>query len=639
MDARTSPDRLFRILFFGLSALLLLLMPILSTDHGMSGDEWSLIIYGNDIYDYFFKGSKAALDYDVHNSLQYAGWQYYGGLYDFTVTFLHKKLFPFTQEYMFRHIINALIGAGLFIYTGLVAKELGGWRSGLLALVFIALSPRLFGEGMNNPKDIPFAFANVFFLYYLLRFLRSFPRFRWKYTLLMGLGFGMAMGFRIGGLVLIPYFVLFTGVYYFFNSTFRTAVKADFNKHAKQIALSLVVLVALGYCIGIMFWPWALQDPLSRPLQALSEMTNRQIFIRVLFEGEYIMNNETPWYYTPKWIFISSPLWVLLCFLGSIAALKQMMKRYGGVNIFILFFTLLFPWFYAVYKNSTVYDTWRHFFFLYPSIALLAALFCNWVLEIPAKKRSLQYAFSALIVAGMALPLVWTVRNHPNEYVYFNELIGGPKGAYGQFDFDYYQNSGKQAADWIRTHGRKPSGRKLLVGSNMTGFDKYFARDSASISYYYVRYNERNNKDWDYYVTYSRFISVAQLGNNSWPPGGAVHTISAGDVPISAVLERKSNNDVLAYGALQRQHFDTAAALYQQYLVTDPNNDQVLQQYGIALASIGQLDGAVAALSKARDLDPTNPAIHQILAQVYSAKGDQANAQQAMNMARQLSEQ
>lgn len=603
-------------------------MPILSLKHGQSGDEWTLIIYGHDIYDYFFNGSKKALDYDVLNWLQVEGLHYYGGLYDFTVTFLHKTFFNGTDELTFRHIINALVGAALFLYTGLIGRELGGWRSGFLALLFIALSPRLFGESMNNPKDIPFAFANVFFLYYLIRFLRSFPTRRWKYAALMGVGFGLAMGFRIGGILVLPYTALFTALYYFWNKDFKARVQVDFSAMAKKFALAMVVVLVIGWIIGIAFWPWALQSPIGNPLAALAEMTNRQIPIRLLFEGEYISNMEVPWHYTPKWIFMSNPLLVLGAAVGSLMMLRAMMARYGRWEIFVLFFTLIFPWAYAVYKNSTIYDTWRHFFFLYPSLVILAALFCNWALERLQAKRNLQWAFAGLIALGMALPLAWTIRNYPHEYVYFNEAIGGAKGAKGLYDFDYYQNGGKEMAEWIKRQPAPTNGRKVIVRSNLSAIEKYFEHDTARFNGSYLRYEIRDTAEWDYYVSYSRYQPAEDLEADRWPPKDAAYVIKTDGVPIGAVLKRRSNESVYGFRALTRQDYPAATRHFEAYLKADPENGDILAIYGELLAAQGQYPQALAALQRAKVANPSDPRIDEVMSAVQRSMNASPSATQ-----------
>ena len=168
----STENPIYKSIFWVVAMGLFILMPILSVAHGQSGDEWTLILYGNDIYDYFFNGSVKALNYDLLNWKQMEGVHYYGGLFDFTVTYLHKTFAPGVNELTFRHVFNALLGGGLFLYTGLLAKEIAGWRAGLLALIFIAVSPRLFGESMNNPKDIPLG-CGFIYRYVLLACLSS----------------------------------------------------------------------------------------------------------------------------------------------------------------------------------------------------------------------------------------------------------------------------------------------------------------------------------------------------------------------------------------------------------------------------------------------------------------------------------
>ena len=630
-------NAIWQKIFIALAALSLLFMPIMSTHHGMSGDEWSLIIYGNDIYDYFFNHSTKALDYDKLNWQQVAGLHYYGGLYDFSVTFLHKTFFQHADELTVRHCINALIGALLFIYTGLIGKHFGGWRTGVIAFLLIALSPRILGESMNNPKDIPFAFANVFFLYYLLRYIASFgqTKAQWKYALLMGLGFGLAMGFRIGGILMIPYTGLFIIAYYLWDKTFQTTIKSNFSANAKQLVLNMLTMAVLGYIIGIIFWPWALQDPLSKPLEALAAMTHREIPIRMLYNGAYLMNTEVPNTYTMNWIYISTPIFILVGFLGSILLLRSLSTQYGKASLFLLFYTLCFPVAYAVYKHSVLYDTWRHFFFIYPSMVLLVALLSNYLMEKFAAQKAVQYTLIGIIAIGMALPLMWIVRSFPNEYVYFNEFEGGIKKAFGVYDLDYYQNSGKQATEWIKQHA-KPKNGKIIVASNMSAIENYFKKDTARFSGIYVRYNDRDTKDWDYYITYSRFLSLASLENKSWPTANAAYIISADEMPISAVLERKTKLDMQANGAMERQHLDSAYSLYSQAVQIDPSNDAVLVRYATVLAQRGDIQNALGTLDQACKIDAGNPAIYNLQMQIYRAIGDNNRAQQAENTLRGL---
>ena len=52
-------------------------------------------------------------------------------------------------------------------------------------------------------------------------------------------------------------------------------------------------------------------------------------------------------------------------------------------------------------------------------------------------------------MAGVSEPLGFSLWNHPNEAVYFNPLLGGPRGAVGRFELDYWGNCVYQAQQHV----------------------------------------------------------------------------------------------------------------------------------------------------------------------------------------------
>jgi len=629
---QSSESRYWKLSFYILSILILVIMPLISRDYGQSGDEWLQIEYGQHIWNYFVNGDPQALNYDSM-SLQYQGQQFYGGFFDFLTEVLHQW-FPSIPLLLLRHFFNALMGALMMMFTGMFVFRLSkSWRLAVIALLFIIFSPRIFGESMNNPKDIPLGCGFIIGVYYWLAFLQEFPRRMWRYAIGIAIGFGIAFGVRsAGGILQIGFFGVMSLLYYFTNKEFQAQLKADSNKLLKKGILVLVVAVVSGYIIALLTWPWGLQAPLTHPLESLKEMTNRSVTLRVFFEGVYRPNSHQPWYYELKWIIISNPLVVIAGVLLFLVLMARARKVYGTFTVAFLIFAAFFTPFYMIYKKSSVHDTWRHLFFIYPFWVSMAAL--GWPLILGFfKSEKLRWLPYAIAIAGLLPAIVWTVKSHPNQYVYFNELVGGVQGAHGYYDTDYYQNSALQDAKWIIKNAKPIPGRKIVVASNMLGFDKYFAKDTNWISWYYVRYNDRHHKEWDYYVTYSRYISPEQLQNDKWPPANAVHLVQVNGVTLSAVLERKSTAGIPAYDALQKNDFATAVQKYSEYVAADPYDENALANYGIALASIGQLDHGINVLNQAIQLDPGRADFYQILASIHNAKGDKQNAQQAANAA------
>src|SRR5207253_2258371 len=68
---------------------------------------------------------------------------------------------------------------------------------------------------------------------------------------------------------------------------------------------------------------------------------------------------------------------------------------------------------------------------------------------------------------------------------------------------------------------------------------------------------------------------------------------------------------------------DIAAALneYRTAISLHPDSD-TLQQYGILMASSGNLDGGIAAFRAALELEPRDPRLHYNLGMALRDKGD-----------------
>jgi hypothetical protein len=161
----------WRSLFWAISLMLLILMPLLSLDYGITGDEQPRTMDAVANLHYFLYGPSRQFMHRLND---------YGIFFDLIPTVLYGIIFDSirnvanypvawmdnvtvssleTIPYWFetRHVINSLFGWACILFTGLAAQLLGGWRLAVLAQLILALSPRFFGHCMNNPKDIPLA--------------------------------------------------------------------------------------------------------------------------------------------------------------------------------------------------------------------------------------------------------------------------------------------------------------------------------------------------------------------------------------------------------------------------------------------------------------------------------------------------
>ncbi len=619
------PEPLAKKIFFAFAIVLLLVMTTVSHQYGITGDENVHRMYGHDIIDFYAtlgKNNVAATTAGADSIMVN-----YGGFYDGTATLLAKAM-PSVSEWDVRHFWNSIFGFVAMLCAGLVAVEVAGWQAGLLTLIFMALSPRFFGESMNNPKDITMAAGYMLSYIFIIKFLKQLPRPSFKIAMGLGISIGIAMGIRIGGLLLIPYTFLFYGLAMANLLGWKEVL--DFSKFKENIwpSFKLVLLASIiGYGFSLIFWPYGLVSPISHPLEALGVAEKFPIHIRILFDGKQIQSSEVPWNYIPQWLFISTPLFGLIGLACSVSLIPYM-KRNGSLLLLgFLYFSLLFPIGYVIYKKSFLYDAMRHFFFVYPSIIILAGIAFDYFLKVFS--RNTKYFIALMIALLMILPARFMFANHPNQCVYFNELEGGIQGAYGNYETDYYMNSAKQCADWMKQHEnlKRNDGRKTTVYSNaVTPVGFYFKPDSAFVAIGYASYRQRSEKNADYEIMYCRFVDRDLLVKSAFPPEQSVYTVYADGVPLSCVVKKDDKRDYEGIELMGKGDYAGAINAFEPYAQKYPKNEIVLANLGLCYLNMQRFDDAIRVLNQSLSLSNENTNAAYWLGIVYYYKQDFANA-------------
>ncbi len=635
-------EPLAKKIFIGFAVALLLLMVSVSHNYGISGDENFHKEYGHHIVNFYTSLGKDTTAASSSNNGPDSLMVFYGGLYDGTASILAKAL-PSVNEWNVRHFWNSVFGFVAMLCAGLVAVEVAGWQAGLITLIFMAFSPRFFGESMNNPKDITMAAGYMLTYVFILRFLKEMPRPTLKNAIGVGISIGVAMGIRIGGLLLIPYLFLFWGLALL--ASYGLTKVLDFSKFKEQVwpSLKYVLLASvLGYCFSLVLWPYGLINPLSHPLEALGIAEKFPVRIGFLFDGKQLQSTQVPWNYEPQWFAITTPLFGLIGLTLSFVLVPSMRKNGKLLMLGFLYFTLLFPLCYVIYKKSVLYDTMRHFFFVYPSIIILAGLTFNYFLN--SFSKNAKYIIVTVMVLLVFLPARFMLANHPNEYVYFNELEGGIKGAYGNYETDYYMNSVKQCADWMKKNEnlkqRRPDGGRLRIYSNAVApANAYFKDDSADASVGYISYRARGDKDADYEIFYNRFIDRELLVNGCFPPEQTVYTVYADGVPLSCVVKKTDKSDFLAAEAMRHNDFETAVNLLEPYCQKYPKADAALFNLGLAYLQsakdAARVQKGINALTQCLNLNQDNLNAISVLSQAYGMIGNRAQSEAYKDLLRQ----
>jgi len=597
-------------------------MVFMSFSYGLSGDEVDMNEYGKAILKYFSSFGSDQTVFNMPKEFNRDGViQYYGGLFDLLCAIVNQ-FSPFA-EYTTRHILNAMVGFLAIFFSAKIVRYILNEQAAVLAAWMMFASPFFLGHAMNNPKDIPFAATYIMAIWCIIRlFERLDKATKWDYVWAI-LSIGATINIRVGGILLIPYLAVYAGILF--------AVKNWIQKtDVKLISFVKPVLIVgvLGYLSGSLLWPYGLQSPIANPLNALQEMSNFKVSILELFEGSKIYSGELPPYYLLKSIAITSSYLVLIGTGLFIFFIWPFRNSPRFATILFVAFTAFFPLFYIIYSKANVYHSWRHILFIFPSMLVVASFGWDQLVQFFDLKK-IKIAGLALFGFLLLEPLYFIANSFPNTVTYYNQLAGGTKGAYTNYEFDYYYNSLKQSTDWFRKNiavKAKP-GDTIMVVSNAVHLLRQYLGDLKNVKMDYVRHYQQNEKPWDYAIMHIALIPVQEVKKSAWLPPSTLYKANVQNCVLSAVIKRPSYDDLKGYQALKLQQIDSAVTYFNQYLKADPTNIEVLNSLSSIYLQTGKIDDAYSKLSTAYQLDSSNVETRQGFGMAALQKGDNGTAQ------------
>lgn len=346
------------------------------------------------------------------------------------------------DAYRIYGVLLASVTVGLVFYW---ASLLYGKVSGLVAALVISLYPLFWAEShFNTEKDVP---QTAFWTMFMFSFWKGITTKSWKWIISTGIFFGLAFGTKLNiifaSLVVIPWFLfyLFSGKGFIKNILF-------FLKE-KKIIISLMLIPVIGLTIIFAFWPYLWQDPLRGFFKMIG-------FYQTIGTTTVVSQSLFGLNIFPiKWILFTTPIVTLiLALFGAVLYIFNFKKEKDWTTaLFILW--LLIPILRVIVPGSSIYGGVRQIMEFIPAMAMVSAYGFSKI------TKKLNFKFSLLLSILIFIPILLKIISiHPNENVYFNELIGGLKGAkeqrlkYWGFSFG---SPYRQVASWLNKNAPEKS--------------------------------------------------------------------------------------------------------------------------------------------------------------------------------------
>ncbi len=444
-------------------------------------------------------------------------------------------LLAFDNAYHLSIILSGV--AGIFILY-LFLLEAFGVTTAIAGFAFLALLPRYFGDLHNNMKDVPQAAAFTLAIYTFWR-LATYKRL--KDLILASIAFAIAFNTKVNTLF-VPviagvWITIITVINFIEEKKLRFSLPIFLSSHL-PILLYFLLAPLTAFLLWLPFW----QHPIERLQYMFRFFLDNTQNLEVLYFGTvYKSAINVPWHYPLGYLAVTTPLPILIFFIvGLIGILIQLLRRIFNFQFSIFNenfkfqisnLLLLLLWFFlplARYLNPKigVIDGIRHFEEVVFPLAAIAAVGAVSLYNHYKHYNRYNRYIAAAIAAALIMPIV---RYHPYQISYFNELVGGIRGAWKNFDVEYWGTSQKAAMRWLNANAPEDSYVHIVMAPDAAA--KYLRPDLLA------RVNQRGFAAADYVVLLNRQSFFARYwGITDYMTGRRpLYTVNVDGVPLTYV--------------------------------------------------------------------------------------------------------
>jgi hypothetical protein len=424
------------------------------------------------------------------------------------------------------------------VYAYKLGNHVWGPKAGFFSALFLAVMPGFYGQMFNDSKDIPFAALFSIALYNILRTYNQLPKVSYRLVVEVGVAIGLALGVRIGGIILLGYLLFFWATWLFIQWIKGLSSRHDLLVLSIKLTCTFILTVIIAWTLMMIWWPWAQVSPLAHPFAAMKATAHFRWPLTVFFNGDFIAGPALPWTYLPTWLLISLPefyfialaLGVLLASKTLIEVDKELPQPDRLIKIGLLALAGAFPIFSALILHATMYDGLRQFLFVLPCISALAGVSFVSFLESRTNKW-IKLGAAATVLISVSLTVLDMIQLHPYQYVYFNRLFaGGLRSAAERFETDYWGSSYKEGAEWVINNYRPNSAQPIRVAHcGLPFLIRYFFEKTGNLRQRFMVVKPDENPDI--------YLGITRWQCHKVFDGKLLHIVQRKGTPLLYIIE------------------------------------------------------------------------------------------------------
>lgn len=375
------------------------------------------------------------------------------------------------SHHFYEIVLSSLLVLSIFVF---VDRKLGIIPA-LVSSISLATYPLFFSESHFNIKDPPEA---ALFGLTLILFYFGIKKNNWKVLITSAMFAGFALGTKLNlvfsALIIGPWFLFVA-----YQEILKLKRKKIVNSLKKIWPLLIVLFFYIPVVLGVVYllWPFLWHDPIGGAEKILGFY--EQIGTGTPGEmSKYIVHGWNT--YPILWVIYTTQIPILL--LSGIGLLTGLFVFSRKRDDFYLFSALWFlvPLLRASYPNAGIYGGVRQIMEFVPALAILAGIGAKAIIDY-FKNSKVVYL---LIFLGLLFSVYEMVRIHPNENVYFNQIVGGLSGARAKnipYWGNTYGNVYMQGVNWLNKNA-EPNAKLGLPIANMINVPRLKLRSDIDFS-------------------------------------------------------------------------------------------------------------------------------------------------------------
>lgn len=274
----------------------------------------------------------------------------------------------------------------------------------------------------------------------------------------------------------------------------------------------------IAFCFMILFWPYLWPNPFGRLIGSILNSAHYPDIHWTLFRGTVVDSQHVPFLYLPVLLLVQlTETTLLLVLIGVFSILRKF--RWDLVTLFLIWFAL--PAAGMILMRVSLYNNFRQVFFILPPLFLIAGVGLDWLFQLIQRP-----ILRVLILFLILLPgLYANVSLYPYQYIYYNQLVGGVKGAYRVFELDYWDLGFKEAQSYLNQTA--DANANIFVGDSKPSAEK-FARPDLIFNAFGGR--KKNSQKYDYII-----VSTAANSDEKYSEFPTVFVVERDGVPFVLV--------------------------------------------------------------------------------------------------------